>query len=157
MSWLGLVLQAAAFFLVWAMPRKPYFSSLIDGQPEINILLQIIAILLSIASVLLAISAANELGKQWSIAARLIEGHKLITTGAYSIVRHPIYTALLGMIIATCLAFSHFLTLTAAIIIFVIGTKIRMTAEESLLRDAFGEEYENWKAKVPGLIPFVGN
>ncbi len=154
-SWVGLTLQVVGFCIVWAFPRTPYFAPLIEGQPEVNFLLNMIAIFLSVTSVMLAMSAINELGKQWSIAARLIEGHKLVTSGVYSIVRHPIYTALLGLLLATGLSFSHWLALAAGMIVFLVATKIRTHIEEGLLRDAFGKEFEEWKAKVPGLIPFL--
>ena len=154
-SWVGLALQGAGFGFVWAVRRSPFGSPLIDGQFAINILLQVISIVFAISSVWLAMSAIKELGKQWSLQARLIEGHKLVKTGVYSWVRHPIYTAMLGMLLATGLAFSHWLALAAGVIVFLIGTRIRTNFEENLLGDAFGQEFKEWKAKVPGLIPFV--
>ncbi len=154
-SWLGLILQGAGFGFVWAVRRSPFGSPLIDGQFAINLLLQVISIVFAISSVWLAMSAIKELGKQWSLQARLIEDHKLVMSGVYQIVRHPIYTAMLGMLIATGLVLSHRMALAAAIIVFLIGTKIRTSFEESLLGDAFGQEFIEWKAKVPGLIPFV--
>ncbi len=153
-SWIGLVLQIAGIAIAW-IPRTPYASPLISNQFEISIGLPIVSIILAIISAWLAVLAIKELGKQWSIAARLIEGHKLVTTGVYSIVRHPIYTAMLGMLLATGLAVSHWLALASGLIVFMIGTRIRTNFEESLLSDAFGQEFTDWKAKVPGLIPFT--
>ena len=154
-SWFGLALQGAGFGLVWSLRRTPFFSPLIDRQYSVNIVLQVVALLLAVASTWLAMSAIQELGKQWSLQARLIEGHKLVTTGVYGFVRHPIYTAMLGMMLATGIAFSHWIVLTAAAIVFFVGTRIRTNLEEGLLRNAFGDEFNTWKAKVPGLIPFV--
>ena len=154
-SWLGLALQGAGFGLTWSIRRSPFASPLIDGQFAFNIALSVFAVILAAASVWLAMSAIKELGKQWSLAARLVEDHKLVTTGVYGFVRHPIYTAMLGMLVATGIVLSHWIALIAAVIVFYIGTKIRTNLEEGLLRDAFGEEFEVWKAKVPGLIPFV--
>jgi protein-S-isoprenylcysteine O-methyltransferase Ste14 len=62
---------------------------------------------------------------------------------------------MLGMLIATGIVFSHWIALVAAIVVFLIGTRIRTQIEERLLRDAFGKEFEDWRAKVPGLVPFV--
>ena len=154
-SWVGLIFQGMGFGIVWTVRRTPFASPFIDGQFAANVALQTIAILLAICSVWLATSAIRELGKQWSLQARLIEGHKLVTTGVYGLVRHPIYTAMFGMMLATGLVFSHWIALAAAVIVILIGTRIRTNIEESLLRDAFGEEFKTWKAKVPGLIPFV--
>lgn len=154
-SWIGLILQGLGFGIVWAVRRTPFASPFIDEQFTANIALQLNSILLAIWSVWLASSAIRELGKQWSLQARLIEGHKLVTSGVYGIVRHPIYTAMFGMMAATGLVFSHWIALAAAVIVFVIGTRIRTNTEEGLLRDAFGEEFTNWEAEVPALIPFT--
>jgi protein-S-isoprenylcysteine O-methyltransferase Ste14 len=154
-SWFGIILQGLSFGIVWAVRRTPFASPFVDGQDALNIGLQAISIALAIGSIWLASSAVRELGKQWSLQARLIEGHKLVTSGVYSMVRHPIYTAMFGMLIATALAFSHWIGFAAAVIVFLIGTKIRTRVEEKLLAEAFGTEFESWKAKVPALIPFL--
>ena len=154
-SWAGLALQGVGFALVWTLRRVPFGSPLIDGQFAVNIVLQIVAVGMAGASIWLAVSAINELGKQWSLAARLTEGHKLITSGVYSIVRHPIYTAMFGIMVATGIIFSYWPVIPAAIVFFMIGTRIRTGLEEALLREAFGEEFIKWEAEVPGLIPFI--
>lgn len=154
-SWAGLILQGLGFMPVWAIRRQPMFSSLIDGYFAVNIVLQVLAVVIAAASVWLAMSAIRELGKQWSLEARLIEGHKLVTSGVYQIVRHPIYTAMLGMLVATGITFSRWYVVLTAIVVFIIGTRIRTIFEERLLKDAFGQEFDDFKAKVPALIPFV--
>ena len=154
-SWLGLALQGVAYLPVWCVHRTPMFSPFIDDNHVLSIVLQIIAVLLSISSVFLTMSAIRELGKQWSLEARLVEGHKLVTTGPYNLVRHPIYTAMLGMLIATGIVLSNWAVLMVAVIVFLIGTFIRTRFEERLLSEAFGEEFARWKSKVPGLIPGI--
>lgn len=154
-SYVGLVLQGLGFASVWFMRRQPMFSEYFAGQHVLNIVLQALAVALAAFSVLFAMSAVRELGKQWSLQARLVEGHQLITSGVYQTVRHPIYTAMLGMLIATGLAYSTWLPTLVGVVVFIIGTKIRTVFEERLLSDAFGSEFSDWRAKVPGLIPFV--
>lgn len=154
-SLFGLILQGIGFALVWSMRRQPNFSPFIDGQFILNIVLQILAVLIAVASVWMAMSAVRELGKQWSLEARLTENHKLITSGVYQIVRHPIYTAMLGMLISTGIIFSFWYILIAAVIVFFIGTKIRTIAEEKLLKEAFPDEYKEFSKKVPAFIPFL--
>jgi protein-S-isoprenylcysteine O-methyltransferase Ste14 len=154
-SLLGIALQGVGFGLVWALHRTPVFSPFIDSQYVLNIVLQVFAVVFAAGAVWLANSAIRELGKQWSLQARLIEGHKLVTGGVYQIVRHPIYTAMLCKLLATGIIISHWLVVLAALVIFIIGTLIRTRSEEKLLRDAFGKDYEEWAAKVPGFIPFV--
>lgn len=154
-SWVGLTLQLAGIGITFVGPRSPVSSPFIAGQYSLNIALQIVAIILAAGSVWIAILAIRELGKQWSLEARVLEGHKLITTGIYSTVRHPIYTAMLGMLLATGLAWSHWIAVILGLVVFLVGTKIRTRLEEALLRDAFGEEFEEWRGQVPGLIPYL--
>lgn len=154
-SWVGFALQILSFPIIGAGARHPMFSPLIDEQFALNIAFQLIAIGLIVSSVLFEISAFRELGKQWSLQARVLEGHQLVKTGAYSIVRHPIYTALLARLLATGLTMSHWMTITIAVVVYIIGTKIRTVSEERLLREAFGDEFDSWKKRVPALIPFT--
>ena len=154
-SIIGLVLQGVGFGIVWSLQRE-HFSPFISQQFTLNVILQILAIAIGIFSVWLAVSAIAELGKQWSLTARLTENHKLITSGVYQIVRHPIYTAMFGMMLATGIAISHWIAIPIAIVIFFIGTKIRTMAEEKLLHDAFPSEYEDYATRVSPIIPFLG-
>lgn len=154
-SFIGIAMQGVSFGLVWALHRTPVFSPFIDNQYLLNIILQIVAILFTISALWLANSAIRELGKQWSLQARLVEDHKLIISGVYGFVRHPIYTAMLLKMLATGFVISHWLVVLGALMVFIVGTLIRTRLEEKLLRDAFPEEFEKWSARVPGFIPFV--
>jgi len=154
-SFIGLALQGLGFGVVWGVRRSPMFSPLIDDLFVLNAVFQIIAVVIVAASGWLAMSAIKELGKQWSLQARLIEGHKLVKAGVYGIVRHPIYTAMLGMLLGTGLTFSHWIGLVGGVAVFLIGTRIRTRIEEQLLSDEFGDEFQEWTTRVPGLVPFV--
>jgi protein-S-isoprenylcysteine O-methyltransferase Ste14 len=43
--------------------------------------------------------------------------------------------------------------LLAAIIVFLLGIEIRIRTEENLLREAFGEKFDEYARRVPALIP----
>jgi protein-S-isoprenylcysteine O-methyltransferase Ste14 len=93
------------------------------------------------------------LGRQWAVQARLIEGHRLIVEGPYRWVRNPIYTGMFGMLIATGLAFAAWPMLLAGIVLYLVGFHIRVRAEEKLLAAEFGEEFQEYKRRVPALLP----
>jgi len=76
-----------------------------------------------------------------------------VTRGPYAWVRHPIYTAMLGKVVACNFAFGHWLGLLL-VPIYVTGTMIRIRSEEKLLRAAFGPEYEAYARRVPAFIPW---
>jgi hypothetical protein len=63
---------------------------------------------LATGSVLLVLWAVRTLGKpKWALAACLVEGHQLVTSGPYRRVRNPIYAAMLGMLVSTAVAVSR--------------------------------------------------
>ena len=79
------------------------------------------------------------------LASPLLEHHELIRRGPYRIVRHPIYTGMFGMLIASGLAYGHWLGLVIASgVVDDFGTVIRIRSEEKLLREQFGSEYDNY-------------
>ena len=151
-SWLGIALQMVGFSLVWMIQRRP-------PRPPLNALeitLDVLAPMVSIASAWMGLSAVRTLGRQWSYTARLVEDHQLVTEGPYRLVRHPIYTAMFGKLLATNFAFGHWLGLPVAGGVFVIGTMIRIRFEEKLLREAFGTRFEDYARSVPAFIPLPG-
>ena len=83
----------------------------------------------------------------------MVEGHELITRGPYSLVRNPIYLGMFGMLLATGLAVGRWPVLLAAIVVFLIGIEIRIRTEEKLLREAFGEKFEEYARRVSALVP----
>ena len=93
------------------------------------------------------------LGKQWTYVARVIEGHRLITEGPYNWVRNPIYLAMFGSLVSTGLVFSKWWAFFPAIVIFLIGTQIRISREEKLLSATFGQEWSDYTRRVPALFP----
>jgi protein-S-isoprenylcysteine O-methyltransferase Ste14 len=62
---------------------------------------------------------------------------------------------MLGMLLATGLAVSHWIALAAALVVFAIGTWIRVRSEEKLLRGAFGAEFEEYAREVPAVVPYL--
>ena len=150
----GIALQMVGFALVWMIQRRFPPAGVPLGPAETT--LDVLAPIFSFASAWLGISAVRTLGRQWSYTARLVEDHRLVTNGPYRLVRHPIYTAMFGKLIATNFAFGHWLGLLLAGCVFVIGTIIRIRSEEKLLREAFGIQFEEYARQVPAFIPFLG-
>ena len=150
----GVALQALAYAIVWSIHR-PFFSPIVAGVEWLELVAAVIAIVAAIGSVLLIMAAVKTLGKEWSITARMVQDHKLAIKGPYARVRHPIYAGMLGMLVATGLAISHWIVLVAAIVIFAIGTWIRVRIEERLLRETFGTQFDEYARRVPAVIPRI--
>jgi protein-S-isoprenylcysteine O-methyltransferase Ste14 len=155
-SLMGMFLQGAAYFCVWSFPlQRKHFSPVRSGSPVVEWGLAVLTVAIAVASTWLVNSAARRLGKQWALAARLVEGHTLIQDGPYRFVRNPIYTGMFGMLVATGLAVTQWMPLLIAMVLFAVGTWIRVRCEERLLREAFGSEFEAYARNVPALIPGI--
>jgi protein-S-isoprenylcysteine O-methyltransferase Ste14 len=150
----GIALQGVGYAVVWTF-RRPPFTPIVSAITFVEIAVAILTMTVAIGSVWFCSAAVRTLGKQWSITARVLEGHKLITEGPYSVVRNPIYTGMFGMLLATGLAVSHWIGLLIAIVVFAVGTAIRVRSEEKLLREAFGEDFETYARVVPAVVPFL--
>jgi protein-S-isoprenylcysteine O-methyltransferase Ste14 len=110
---------------------------------------------------------------RWELCIQ--RSHKLITSGPYSIVRHPSYTGALlvfighstllltkGTVLHECLLPAGGLWVRSAIW-FIVSYRASIVAwlswrtieEDAMLRKQFGEEWDKWAAKTYRMIPFV--
>ena len=142
----GLLLESVAIFLAWL--RIPH-------SPEPSVARMVAAMILAPLAALFGWMAVRHLGKQLRILAGLYPDHELIRSGPYSVVRHPVYVSLFGMMLATGLLFAWWPLLLAAIVLYIAGTEIRIAAEEGLLRERFGAEFEDYQRSVAAYLPFM--
>ncbi len=109
-------------------------------------------LILQIAMLILAIWARFHLGRHWRGVIAILGNHQLIRSGPYRLVRHPIYTAILGMFVGTAMVSGGLYALLGVVFATVAyWRKIRI--EEHYLHQAFGEEYAEYSRITPALIP----
>lgn len=148
----GIALQGVGFLVVWVV-RSRRWVELFDSSARIAVLA--LAVLLAIAALALVGLSIAYLGRHWSIGARTIQNHTLITNGPYAIVRHPIYLGMGALLTSVGLAFAPIWALVAALALYALGTQIRTDAEDGLMAEAFGETFEAYRRRVPRLIPKI--
>lgn len=107
----------------------------------------------SIAAVMLVVSAIN-LGKSLTANPVPLETATLKTNGLYSIVRHPIYFAVLLLAAVTVVQSRSVMHIVFGIALFVLF-EFKARFEEQLLMKHYAE-YKAYAARVGRLIPFVG-
>jgi protein-S-isoprenylcysteine O-methyltransferase Ste14 len=108
----------------------------------------------TIAGLLFAIWAREHLGRNWSRSVTIKQGHELISTGPYAVVRHPIYTGILGGFLGMAIAISQVRGLiVVALVFFAFWLKFRM--EEKWMRSQFGETYATYARKTAALVPYL--
>jgi protein-S-isoprenylcysteine O-methyltransferase Ste14 len=79
---------------------------------------------------------------------------KLVTTGAYGVVRNPIYSSATFFILPSVALITLTWVYFVPSVFLYAGVMIFISEEEEQLRVAFGKEYEDYLARVDRLIPF---
>ena len=112
-----------------------------------------IAALITAAGMLFTVWARVCLGRNWSGVVTIKQGHELIDTGPYALVRHPIYAGLLVAFIGSAAALGEWRGLLAVLIAWAaLWRKLRL--EEQWMTERFGEQYVAYCQRVPALVPF---
>lgn len=94
----------------------------------------------------------------WALRSvpRDADGDTLITGGAYSWLRNPIYLAFLAMLVATGFLISGGVKLILPVVLYLAGSELRIASEESELAEKFPEGYAMYRSRtrwryLPGL------
>jgi protein-S-isoprenylcysteine O-methyltransferase Ste14 len=115
----------------------------------------ITGVVLDLAGVGFAIWARLALGTNWSgIVATTKQGHELVQTGPYAIVRHPIYAGMVLAAVGTALTRGT-LASYAGLAALLVALMIRVNFEEKLMGARFGESHEAYRRQTSKLIPHV--
>jgi len=142
----GVLLEALAYSMLWwgnFWTRSP--------QPWRTA----ISIFFFLLGGLLSWTSARALGRQWRVDAGLNPDHQLVRSGAYRVVRHPIYTSMFCVLLGTGFMITPLPIFLVSILVFIVGTEIRVRIEDTLLASRFGDEFRNYQRAVSAYIPFV--
>ncbi|RDX45390.1 hypothetical protein OH76DRAFT_1536415 [Lentinus brumalis] len=135
----------------------------------------VVACLLAIGGGLLRRWCHRTLGRFFTLEVGIQDGHKLVTSGPYGIVRHPAYTGGLLMIAGnfmlllsggsfftesglrgTWIGKAVATTIVAHLTWVAVGSLYRTKTEDELMKSEFGESWEEWSQKAPyRIIPFL--
>lgn len=146
-SWWGIFLNLLGFGLILADVHPfGYAKSL----PSL-----IASMVLAPPAVVLAWAATVHLGENWRYEAAINEEHKLVMTGPYARVRHPIYLSMLLMMLATGAAWTWWPMLVAGLSFCLLGVEIRVRAEDRLLGERFQDAFYEYEERTRAFIPFL--
>ncbi len=95
------------------------------------------------------------LGAMWSVSLDLREDHRLVTTGIYEKLRHPMYTAFWLWAVSQPFLLANWLPAFSGIVGFGTLFFLRLGREERMMEDEFGEEYRDYRARTKRVIPYI--
>lgn len=145
----GLAALVPYFFWV------PYVVIGLRPPPEIAVPLAVqwLGVALSVLGVGFALWAMVTLGRHYDLVLEVHEGHELVRRGPYGLVRHPLYSGLGLHFAGVCLATGNLLLIAGTLLVSYPAFYLRARAEEALLREQLGAEYEKYAREVPMLVP----
>lgn len=115
-------------------------------------LVEAIGAAITVASVLLLVWARLSLGEMWAGRPMVQERHELRTGGPYRLVRHPIYTGLLGMVLGSAMV-RGFGMLTVVVLCALVWLLWRVRVEDGMMAATFGDRFHEYRRRVPALFP----
>jgi len=145
-----ILLMTVAFYLVFPhrirfgildlrpLPRDPWIATL--------------GVALTCAGVAFAMWARHHIGQYWSARVSIVSEHKLIRSGPYARIRHPIYTGMLLALVGTALVVNRYRAVLG-LAIALVGFIRKARKEEAFLAARFGEEFEEHRRQTGFLLP----
>ena len=142
----GILIEVTAYALLWQGPfwtTSPTFAAT-----------TLSALFLAIAG-LLSWTSTRALGRHLRFDAALSHDRQLVRSGPYRLLRHPIYTSMLCLLLGTGFLVATPIRLLAAVLLFVAGTEIRVRIEDGLLASRFGEQFHTYRRSVAAYVPYI--
>jgi len=149
--WLTFLALGVVGGLCWYLPYADRRELFVWSD---NDLLRYSGLAAATIGIAIRIIGMMQLGQLFSGFVTLQPEHRLIMTGCYRWVRHPIYSGSLLAFAGFLLVFRSKIALIA-VPAYLIGTLMRIADEERLFAETFGAEYEQYRARTWRLIPFV--
>lgn len=114
-----------------------------------------IGFVLEVCFLALFVASHRQLGRNWSVTLEIRDSHKLVSSGLYRYVRHPMYASFWLWAIAQAFLIPNWIAGLSGVLGVSILYFARVGAEERLMLDAFGEEYRSYAAQTGRLFPRV--
>jgi protein-S-isoprenylcysteine O-methyltransferase Ste14 len=149
------IYRAAIF--IGAILMTPWAAEVLGVNPnwELSTANAYALIVLMLLGLMLTWLARIHLGRFWSSAITRKQHHRIIDSGPYAFVRHPIYSGLITALLASAVIQATLPALAGAAVI-TYGLWLKARAEERfLMRELGPDSYGSYCRRVPMLIPFL--
>jgi protein-S-isoprenylcysteine O-methyltransferase Ste14 len=149
LSWVWILIVGSCLFGFFVARRVTFLR-----WPE-KLWIAILADLLILTGLAFRLWAIRHLGKFFTVDVSIQEDHRIIQDGPYCLVRHPSYSgAMLAMVGIACLTF-NWLGFVVIVACCLTAYSIRISVEESVLMNNFGEDYRQYAARTKRMIPWI--
>jgi protein-S-isoprenylcysteine O-methyltransferase Ste14 len=120
-----------------------------------SVAIPVLGALLIVAGMLIRILSIMNLGKMFTVNVNINDNHRIIKQGMYKFIRHPSYLGSILSFAGFGLSLNNWISLIVILILIPGVMAYRITIEEKVLLDAFGDEYSAYTKKTYRLIPLI--
>lgn len=129
------------------------FAEYVVSRPKFSLWLYCVGVTISLAGFGLRASAARALGSLWSVHIEIRQHHRIVETGPFRWIRHPIYVSLLIDVLGGVIILESWSALIVFVVVYFPIVMWRLRREERAMCENLGRDYQNYAARVPALIP----
>jgi protein-S-isoprenylcysteine O-methyltransferase Ste14 len=115
----------------------------------------VLGLTLIILGMIMRFLAIHSLGRYFTVDVTIRENHKIKQDGIYKLIRHPSYSGSLLSFIGFGLSLNNWFSLVIVTILITWVMIYRISIEEKVLINQFGQEYLNYKSHSFRLIPWI--
>jgi len=155
-GWRESGLLALAFLGLWVIPAiyaLTGFPAALD-RPLIPAT-AILGIVMLSAALFLFYRSHADLGKNWSISLEIRSEHRLVSSGIYRFIRHPMYSSFFLMAVAQLLLLPNWFAGITGLVGVGMLYAFRIRQEERMMMERFGAEYRDYMTRTARLIPWL--
>jgi protein-S-isoprenylcysteine O-methyltransferase Ste14 len=146
---LGLVIAAVAAGLNLGFRAAHVHSAVLGGGwAPVTAGLVVLA-----AGVALRTWAILTLGRLFKFVVVIQDGHRVVTSGPYRLLRHPSYTGALVAFLGVGIALDSWLSVVTLVLLPLLAVLVRIHLEEAELATALGQEYRAYVSRTRRLVP----
>jgi protein-S-isoprenylcysteine O-methyltransferase Ste14 len=150
------VLLGLVFLGMMILPFIYLFTSLFSfANYDLPVSLQIVGLTLISPMLWLFYRSHKDLGQNWSATLEIREGHHIVDAGVYKYIRHPMYSAILLLVIIQALLLNNYIAGLSGLISFGVLYLLRVKHEEQMMLSEFGDKYEKYMKRTKRIIPFI--
>ena len=132
----------------------PYSDSRSIGTVDVGDMARYPGLVLIVVGFVLMLLAEKHLDTQFSVAVELKKDHTLVKTGPYKYVRHPRYLGIALFFAGIAFVFRSWAAMGLTVMLVMV-LAWRITAEEALMKKAFGKEWDAYRAASWRIVPFL--
>ena len=112
-----------------------------------------VGVLLIVLALIVFWRAHADLGLNWSPSLEIREKHELITRGIYGVIRHAMYASQWLVALVQPLLLQNWIAGFLNLLAFIPFYLLRVKAEEQMMIDTFGAEYQDYRKRTGGVLP----